>query len=279
MKNIKNDFNEYGFCIVRNLISEKEHKDIFFLFYDVSISIIYRYNIKTKFSLKPLNKLKYPEDVQVLDKLILTILKKDKKLIGELYDTISYSWAFLKFFSGDKFEKITKNLLGLEKYNSIYSWTHRVRIDPPFDNRRTYGWHQEVFYTIPNTRFLQTWCPIIRNTSIRNGTIEICPRSHSKGIAKQKWNEISGRATQILIDKKEVNKFTQKSIPMKIGDVMFFDPHLFHRSGNNTTASQVRFSLVGMWNDTNFKNFKPPKPNFISRTISPKENFKNHFKN
>ena len=32
-------------------------------------------------------------------------------------------------------------------------------------------------------------------------------------------------------------------------------------------------SLVGMWNDTSYRAFNAPKPNFMSRTISAKEYF------
>ena len=32
---------------------------------------------------------------------------------------------------------------------SLYGHTNRCRIDPPEDERRTYDWHQETFYTIP----------------------------------------------------------------------------------------------------------------------------------
>ena len=35
----------------------------------------------------------------------------------------------------------------------------------------------------------------------------------------------------------------------------------------------MRFSLVGMWNDTFYKGFNAPKPNFISRSITSKEYF------
>ena len=89
----------------------------------------------------------------------------------------------------------------------------------------------------------------------KNGTIELCPESHHEGIAPQTWNEIKNRATQIIVNKKTVNKYKQIKLPMKLGDVLFFNPYLFHRSGNNSTRNQIRFSLVGMWNDTTFPKF------------------------
>ena len=271
-------FKKNGYVIVPNMINPNFHKKLFKMFYDLALSVIHRNKLKYK-NIKNIEKIKYPKDLKILDDLLLFILKKDKKVIGEIYDTVSYSSTFLRFISDLNFEKITKKLLEVKTENTIYSWTHRIRIDPPRDERRTYGWHQEIFYTIPNTKFLQTWCPIIRDTSVKNGTIELCPESHHEGIAPQTWNEIKNRATQIIVNKKTVNKYKQIKLPMKLGDVLFFNPYLFHRSGNNSTRNQIRFSLVGMWNDTTFPNFKPPIPNFKSRTLSSKKYFKNQMKN
>ena len=226
-----------------------------------------------EYEVKNVDDIDYNKDLKILDKILIDILEIDSKLIGELYDTVSYSSCFLKLVSDSDIEEYTRSLLGLSKRNTIYSWTHRVRIDPPRDERRTYGWHQEIFYTIPETRFIQTWCPLIRDTTINNGTIEVCECSHKEGIAKQTWNEIDGRATQIIVNEEVVAKYKQKKIPMKKGEILFFDPHMFHRSGHNSTKDEVRFSLVGMWNDTTNLKFKAPKPEFKSRTFSSKEYF------
>ena len=62
---------------------------------------------------------------------------------------------------------------------------------------------------------------------------------------------------------------------MEIGDVLFFDPLLFHRSGHNS-SKEIRFSQVGMWNDCSTMGFRAPKPSFISRTYSPRDNYEKH---
>jgi hypothetical protein len=270
---LKNNFINEGYCIEKNLINENEHEELFFMFYDLAISTIVRNKINHEFQLKKIADLEYPLNLKELDKVLLLLLKFDNKLIGEIYDTVSYSSTFLKIVSKSQIEEITKSLLNINKYNTIYSWTHRVRIDPPRDERRTYGWHQEIFYTIPDTKFLQTWCPLIRDANVKNGTIEVCPKSHKEGIARQTWNEIEGKATQIIVNDEIVNKYEKKELSMKIGEVLFFDPHLFHRSGHNSTQDEIRFSLVGMWNDTTIKTFRAPKPNFESRTYTAKENY------
>jgi hypothetical protein len=266
-------FNNNGYLIKENLIKDKYHSELFYLFYDLAVSTIKRNKIDLEYQVKNVEDIDCNKDIKILDKILLDILKIDNKLIGELYDTVSYSSSFLKLVSDSDIEEYVRSLLELSKRNTIYSWTHRVRIDAPKDERRTYGWHQEIFYTIPETKFIQTWCPLIRDTTIENGTIEVCEGSHKEGIAKQTWNEIEGRATQIIVNEEVVAKYKQKKIPMKKGEILFFDPHMFHRSGHNSTKDEVRFSLVGMWNDTTFLKFKAPRPEFKSRTFSAKDYF------
>lgn len=279
MQNKFKSFKDNGFWIEKNFFKQSDLKEIFFLFYDISLSM-YEKKISKKHKFKNLSRIKYNKTgIILLDKILMKLFKKDKRIIGEIYDTVSYSSTFLRFFSNKEIEELTRMFLELPKKSSLYGFTNRVRIDPPKDERRTYGWHQEVFYNVPKTKYLQTWCPIIRNTTIKNGTIQLCPGSHKEKIAKQKWKDIKGKATQILIDKKIVEKYPNVSLEMKVGDLLFFDGHLFHRSGHNTTVNEIRFSMVGMWNAVNTKDFKAPIPKFLFRGQTPREYYKNHFNN
>jgi hypothetical protein len=240
--------------------------EMFSLFYDVFYSLIFKNKLQLSKQYKPSNEVNRLIDLKELDALIMELFNINKDILGEGYDIISYSSTFLRFLSKKNVESVTKEILELHDTNSLYGWTNRVRIDPPNDERRTYGWHQEVFYTIPETRFLQTWCPVIRDTTVDNGTIELCLKSNSEGIAKQSWTDIEGRATQIIVAPEIVNKYEQIQLEMKIGDVLFFDGRLFHKSGHNSTKDEIRFSLVGMWNDVNHEGFRGPKPSFNQRT-------------
>lgn len=259
-------FEENGYYIEKKLFLLDEMNNMFHLFYDVFLCLSKKYLVHLSKEYKSSNEVNINIDLKELDHLMLDCFNFDKDIIGEGYDIISYSSTFLSLVSNKKIELLTKELLGLEESNTIYGWTNRVRIDPPADERRTYGWHQEVFYTIPESRYLQTWAPIIRNTTTHNGTIWIAPKSHKEGIAKQSWNEIEGKATQIIVDEAIVNKYSQIQLEMEIGDVLFFDGKLFHKSGSNITIDEIRFSLVGMWHDIWSKNFRGPRPNFNHRT-------------
>ena len=128
----------------------------------------------------------------------------------------------------------------------------------------------EVFYTIPYGSYIQTWAPLIFDTTIQNGTIEIASGSHQEGIADQSWNEVEGGATQIIIEKSVVDKYPNGPVEMQVGELLLFSGYLFHRSGNNV-SNQVRYSLVGMFHDINNIPFIAPKLSYEFRGTSPKE--------
>jgi hypothetical protein len=259
-------FKENGYYIEKGLYHPLLMNEIFILFYDVFYTLSIKHKVILRKHYKRPNEVQRNLDLKELDNLMLDCFHYDKDIIGEGYDIISYSSTFLRFISNAKIEITTRQLLELQDHSTLYGWTNRVRIDPPSDERRTYGWHQEVFYTIPESIYLQTWAPVIRDTTKFNGTIWIAPKSNSEGIAKQKWNDIQGKATQIIIDQDIVNKYEPLQLEMEVGDVLFFDGKLFHKSGSNTTEDEIRFSLVGMWHNTDSNNFKAPRPNFLHRT-------------
>ena len=272
-------FNENGFYIARSITPLSMHKEIFLTFYDVIISMINRHKIKTDYEIKNIEDLNYPDDIKELDKLIFIVSDFKRDLIGELYDTVAYCSAFFKLIGHPEIEKTARELMSLKSYSTMYSVTHRIRMDEPHDEKRRAAWHQEIFHTYPDTRFLQTWGPVIRDATVANGTIEVCEKSHHNGVVDQDWEEFKGGgyAQRIIVKENIVKKHKESQLEMKIGDIMFFDPHLVHRSGYNS-SDEIRYSQVGLWNDCSHKGFRTPKPVFKSRTFSPRENYDKHMK-
>ena len=60
---------------------------------------------------------------------------------------------------------------------------------------------------------------MMRDTTVANGTIEVKVGSHKEGIAKQSWNEVEGRALQIIVDPSITEKY--------IRDALFLGPFVF----------------------------------------------------
>ena len=270
------NFQKYGYHIEKSVTPIDLHEELFFIFYDLSLSAIKRNNIKIDFIPKKIDDCVFPNDIKELDRLLFTLLDFDRDTLGEIYDTVAYCSTFFKLISNSKIEELSREILMIKNKTPLYSTTHRIRMDWPEDEKRRAGWHQEIFHTYPDFKFIQTWSPIIRNSTVANGTIKVCPGSHTHGIAQQNWeDEKEGYATRIIIDEDVVQKYKEQDLPMEIGDVLFFDPLLFHRSGHNS-SEEIRFSQVGMWNDCSTKGFRAPKPSFISRTYSPRDNYEKH---
>ena len=259
-KNAKSFFDENGFVILRNVLDETCLEDFNFELSEIIRAHLLKANIKDVYS-----------NDEIFDIAMEHLEQKDHKFISSIYDTIFQCPSFLRVISEKSLTCSIRNLMGKPSV-PLYGFTNRCRIDPPRDERRTYGWHQEVFYTVPKGNYLQTWAPLIRNTTIQNGTIQVAIGSHKEGIAKQSWNEIDGRATQILVNSEVIDKYEQTSVEMELGELLIFSGYLAHQSGTNT-SNQYRYSLVGMYHDVSKFEFETPRVSFEYRGISPKEFF------
>lgn len=255
-------FDLNGFVIVKNFYRQEDMADFK---YEVK-NIINAYLIKAG-----LEGMSDTGD-DILSGGILRLEEVDHEYVAAIYDTIFQSPSFFRICGNRDTEKYIKHLLDAPINHPLYGFTNRCRIDPPKDNRRTYGWHQEVFYTIPRGSYIQTWAPLIFDATYENGTIEVAVGSHNEKIAKQTWNESLGKATQIIVDEKIVEKYPRKVVEMKVGEILFFSGYLAHRSGNNV-SNHVRYSLVSMYHDVKHQPFIAPKIGFTYRKSTAKEYF------
>lgn len=261
-----NSFWENGFLILDDFYSKYEMNE----FSDQLAGLIYTKCINLGLLPPPAN------TISIFDEGIYLLENLDHEHVASLYDTIFQITSFFRICGKIETEHIINILLDRDKSAPLYGFTNRCRIDPPRDEKRTYGWHQEVFYTIPKSSFIQTWAPLVRDTTILNGTIEICVGSHKEGIAKQTWKEKEGFATQIIVDPKIASRYEQKKIEMKLGSLLLFTGKTFHQSGQNT-SDQIRYSLVGMYHDVSSSDFIAPKIIFNHRTQSQKEYYNEYF--
>ena len=209
------------------------------------------------------------QDYELFHKGIELLGRTDQAYVSAVYGTIYLTPSFLRIIS-QKFISDTVRLLLDNETAPLYGFSNRCLIAPPSDDRRTYGWHQEVFYTVPEGRFIQTWAPLIDDTSTLNGTIEVAVGSHKEGIAPQSWNYIKGRQLQIIVSDEVIAKYEQAALPMKLGELLFFSGYLAHRSGTNV-SSRHRYSLVGMYHDVSEIEFIAPTFDMSYRGKTPKE--------
>ena len=211
----------------------------------------------------------------IFDQAMTDLENTDHKYIASIYDTICQAPSFFRII-GERSLVDCVRLLMRNPKAPLYGYTNACRIDPPKDERRTYGWHQEVFYTVPKGNYIQSWAPLIRNTTVDNGTIRVAVGSHKEGIAKQSWNQVEGRVLQILVDNDVVDKYEQVSLEMEVGELLLFSGFLAHQSGQNT-SDEHRYSLVGMYHDVSKFEFETPLLSFNYRGMTPEDYFKSEF--
>ncbi len=203
------------------------------------------------------------DDVFTINELVDLALALAKVLdlprdlpIAELYDTAFRLPEFLRLTCKREFCSTAKELLGMGRHRPLYAHANRIIIAPPGDERRTWGWHRETQYTIPGSHFIQTWFPLVHDSSDEDGALQVCPGSHLDTDPGERWIEEPERARQCVVSDAAVARYTPISVPMRLGQCMFFDSRLFHRSGVNT-STRIRWSGVVMFHDVEHPNFKP----------------------
>lgn len=263
---LKDYFNEFGFVIIEKAFTKQACEE----FKSELSELIRAYLVKAGLDDN------YTGD-DIFHKAVEDLENLNHIYVASLYDSIYQCPSFMRIVASDNLTKGVRNLLPA-KNAPLYGHTNRCRIDPPQDDRRTYGWHQEVFYTIPRGRYIQSWAPLLNGSRKENGTIEIAIGSHVEGIARQSWNEAEGRATQIIVDQEIIDKYETMHIEIDVGDLLLFSGYLSHRSGANV-SKQHRYSLVGMFHDVSKLEFMPPKLNFEFSGETPREYFDMHMRN
>jgi phytanoyl-CoA hydroxylase len=200
-------------------------------------------------------------DGDELDAGLLALEAADHKWVAYVFDTMGQSPTLRRFHDEPRLCRLANALLGYEPDGPLYTFSTRLRIDPPLEDKRTYRWHQEVFYTIPRSEFIQVWAPMVRSSTRANGTVVVCPGSHREGVARCEWIEQPGRATQITVAPEIVAKYEARPMPLEPGQALLFSSTLCHRSGSNT-SQHVRYTLVGMYHAVGGAQFVPVQPKF-----------------
>ena len=157
--------------------------------------------------------------------------------------------------------KVVKKLSGLENINpsiSPYIWEAFCRIDPPQDKTFDLKWHQESYFTLPNSNCVQLWAPVINNINPKDtGTMTAITKSHSIGeikhsIIRHNDNYISESITEdkiVNLDK------DQKLFSLNVGDVLLFHENLIHKTITNL-GNKVRYTLIANYSNPCLTNFK-----------------------
>jgi ectoine hydroxylase-related dioxygenase (phytanoyl-CoA dioxygenase family) len=168
-------------------------------------------------------------------------LNKTKSGRSAIYDINRTTDAVGKIIYDENIVAVIKRLLGLGNDQFLHVLHQVCRIDGPTDERFTYGWHQQSYYSIFEAAEVQLWAPMIETSRKEMGTMSILLRSHKREVP----HYMSKKADQIFmtIPDEQVKHFEEKFIVINPGDVIFFHPLLIHRSNRNV-SNRVRYTLI-----------------------------------
>lgn len=259
----KNDFKNNGYIILKNFFTKTELND-----FQESLVKLIKINLEKaskKYSDIDINNF----DGKELDEGIIKLEETDTNFIADIYDIIPTMPSFMRLTAKQELSELINTIFEREKNFPLYTFTNRCRIDPPLITRKSTKWHQEIFYTIPKSNFVQIWGPLIRDITKKNGGIEICLESHREGIAKQSCDSKLD-PNRFIIDNDIIDKYEKITIELNLGDLMIFNPNLFHRSGSNI-SNEVRYTNIGMFHNVEFPTFRPTQPSYKYKSGSPDE--------
>jgi ectoine hydroxylase-related dioxygenase (phytanoyl-CoA dioxygenase family) len=200
-------------------------------------------------------------DGSEFDAGIQAIEDVNHSFVADIYDTIAQVPEFLRLIANREISRVVNRLLQRAPESPLYTFTGRCRIDLSRGVQRLTDWHQEVFYSIPRSRFLQIWTPLISDVTLEMGAIEVCKGSHAGDIAAQSFDGRQGNATPYRIDPEEVRRYESIRMPLNLGQVLVFSSRLFHRSRENTSG-RCRYSLVCMYHDLSQDAFRAAQVKF-----------------
>ena len=238
MSQYKKDYDEKGFVVIDGIFNSGE--------------ISWRaHNLVSFFLSRELDR--YVTDINAG---YMELDKKDHTAIERLYQFLRCSSLVMEIVSNHKISSIVEELLGLRPYDSIYIPYQVVRMDPPRDNRFTYEWHQESYYSMFGADQVQLWMPMMCPATIANGTMSILMGSHLRGEVKHCLKKTPGGHEQKCI-KKDLTKWPDGEYfaSLNVGQVVLFHPHAIHRSNENR-SKEVRFSLVAAYSNPYDSRFK-----------------------
>ena len=250
MSQIITDYNKNGYAILRNIVPPPR--------IDALLENIYK--LYRKYSTDyEFDESEDPWKSEMFHKKLIEFRKKDPKLFGAIYDSLKTSLTLTQLVSDDVIVDNVAKFLCVESSDVSIS-EPMCRLDVPNDKRNALEWHQERSFFPQNRDGLHSlvcWIPLTSVTE-EMGAIHISPESHTGGLItsaqNEKKSELSTR--QISVPEEHVKKYEDLVVPVDVGDVVFFNMLLYHRSGVNI-SDKVRFAVQSRFHTATADDFIP----------------------
>lgn len=268
-----NFFNKNGYLIIDHLFAEEDISS----FKDTLIEIIRYQIIKAKKINNQFPNIKKGEELSIG---IENLEKVNHDYIADISDYLISLPETLRLLSNPNIKLVVNQLLKCNLNEPVYLTNHNPVLVLPNEKPGTgytHSWHKDTFYTLPHSEYIQIWSPLIHPSTIKNGTLRICPGSHKnfwKG--QESLNDVPNRH-RYRVSEIELKKYDKVDIELKLGQAVFFHSGLAHSSGLNV-SKYARFALVGVFHRINNEKIRPLLPGFSFKSKTPEEYFNELYK-
>ena len=219
---MEKEYEEEGFCLLKNFLNKQEIKDIKFLIEK------YHEKYKNKMSIYDVN---YTSDNK----------------INSIHCLHKFDNTFIDFFKSKKLEESVKKLLKSDEIEI----TEIQSFMKPSNTGLESPLHQDnALWCYNDSKCLTAWIAL-DSVSVENSGIKFYKKSHKLGILEHVPSFKLG--TSQTINEKEYSKFDTKNYvinSLEPGDVQFHHPSIIHGSDKNI-SEKSRNSLVCCFKDKN----------------------------
>lgn len=263
--NFLQSYTDNGYCIIR----EDGLEQRLALFQKVLLRLSCSY----------LNK-ELPQDlssssiISEINKNLLDLYNCNPDLLTNLQRVLTRSPEFFLISSSKVISNIVRLCLGVERDSALYiisncvTFSFPVALNKNITSNFSPPWHDDIFWTIPESSYVHIWIPLLNDATEDIGTLKICEGSHiGEWRGRHQFHKEESFNYRYSVRESVHSKFNKKSISVKKGEILLFNQSLIHASGKNIT-SNVRVTMLGMFHDASKRDFKAPTPNmkFVNKT-------------
>jgi ectoine hydroxylase-related dioxygenase (phytanoyl-CoA dioxygenase family) len=244
----KNQFLEEGYTVIKNAFSKEDLTAFRKTFQKIVGSVLTR-------AAKAYPQLKSAQVGENCDEGLLALRYTNPEYVSVVQRLISRSPEFFRLSSAPKVFAIIRQLIDVSEDSPLYLLSNGVVFTNPDDseNKRSSNfelvWHQDTFFTIPRSRYVQFWGPLTHNFTEEIGTLKVCPGSHKDGYGKQFIHTDISFNHRYSTALEDVEKYQHVSVNLELGELMIFHGQLIHASGNNVKQNHVRTTILGLCHD------------------------------
>jgi len=247
-KNFLQKYENDGFIVLKNIIQKNKIEEL-----EEAIKSQIIFHIKK-------HKLNIQNDIFNQGIIELNKIRKDKKNFDSLqviYNLIRKLPELYSILGDKKVMEVVKTLSGLKENQSAYIWEGFCRVDPPNDSTYDLKWHQESYFTLPNSNSVQLWSPIVNNVNLNDtGTVSLLKSSSKMGELNHDIIKLENYIHEGIQDE-EIEKINLEQVNMELnpGDILFFHEKTIHKTYHNK-GTKVRFTMVANYANPYKSNFE-----------------------